>query len=78
MPDSASGEELLYALELVYMPNQAPRRLSLESTRSFQEIYLEEFGESLSDDEAQHKGVQLLNFFAILNRPDNDHTKLSR
>jgi hypothetical protein len=54
------------------MPNPAPRRLSLEATRSFQEIYQEEFGESLSDPEAQHKGVQLLNFFAILNRSDGD------
>ena len=53
----------------------APRRLSLEATRSFQKIYQDEFGESLSDDEAQHRGVQLLNFFAILTKPDGDHAK---
>ena len=53
----------------------AQRRLSLEATRSFREIYQDEFGESLSDDEAQHKGVQLLSFFDILTKLDGDHAK---
>jgi hypothetical protein len=57
------------------MPNPAQRRLSIEATRSFQEIYQDEFGECLSDGEAQHRGVQLLNFFAILTRPDGSHAK---
>ena len=65
----------MIALDWVYMPNQASRRLSLEATRSFQEICQEEFGDLLSDDEAQHRGLQMLNFFDILNRPDGDHAK---
>ena len=60
------------------MPNSAQRRLSIEATREFREIYEDEFSESLTDDEAQHRGLQLLNFFVILNRPDGDHAKLSR
>jgi hypothetical protein len=52
------------------MPNPAPRRLSIDATREFQELYQEEFGELLSDDEAQHRGLQLLRFFDILNQPD--------
>jgi len=60
------------------MPNQAPNRLSLEAISSFQELYEEEFGELLSDNDAQLMGIQLLRLFAILNRPDGDPAKSSR
>ena len=77
LPDLASGKGSLIALGLVSMPNLAPRRLSLEATRSFQTLYQEEFGELLSDDDAQHKGILLLNLFAILTRPDSNPAKSS-
>ena len=71
----ANGDECLFRLDLASMPNSAPRRLSLEATYQFQEIYQEEFGESFSDDDAQRKGVQLLNLFAILAKSDGDRAK---
>ena len=60
------------------MPNLAPRRLSIDATREFQELYQEQFGELLSDHEAQHTGAQLLRFFAILNQPDSTSATSSR
>ena len=77
LPNLASGEKCVFALELAHMQINAPRRLSIEATRAFQEIYQEEFGESLSDDEAQHRGLEVLRFFDILNQSDGDRTKLS-
>lgn len=72
----ASGGKCAIALELVSMPiSLAPRRLSIEATHEYQEIYQQEFGELLSDHEAQNKGLELLNFFAILREPDDDCTK---
>ena len=78
MPNPASGEEWRFALQLASMPNPVQRRLSIEATREFQDIYQDEFGELLSDDEAQHRGLQLLNFLAILTRPNGDRAKQSR
>lgn len=75
LPDSASGEKCLIALELVSMPSHVQQRLSFEATREFQEIFHDEFGEWLSDDEAQRKGVELLNLFAILTQSDGNRAK---
>ena len=60
------------------MPNSAPRRLSIDATREYQELYQEEFGELLSDDEAQQRGLQLLRFFDILSQPDSTSATSSR
>lgn len=57
---------------MVSMPTPVERPLSLEATRQFQEIWQKEFGALLSDDEAQHKGIELLQFFDLLARPDGD------
>jgi hypothetical protein len=70
LPDWASCDKRPFTLKLVSMPISVQRRLSLKATQEFQEIYEEEFGESLSEDEAQHRGVQLLRFFGILTRPN--------
>jgi hypothetical protein len=57
------------------MPNPVQRCLSFEATREFQEIFHDEFREWLSDDEAQQRGVELLNFFAILTQSDGSRAK---
>jgi len=59
------------------MPIPTPRRISLEATREFQEIYKEEFGELLSDEEAQQRAVEILGFFGILTKPVGDRLKSS-
>lgn len=51
--------------------------LSAETVRSFQEIYADEFGESLSEDEARLMCWQLLRFFAILDQPTGTSAKSS-
>lgn len=75
----ASDEENRFALELVYMQiPSAPRRLSVEATREFQKIYKDEFGELISDSDAQQRGVELLKLFAILNQSHGASTTQSR
>ena len=54
-----------------------PSTLSAEAANSFQKIYEDEFGELLSEGEAQMLGRQLLGFFAILSRPNGDPAKSS-
>lgn len=76
LPNTASGKKCLTTLNLASMPiSSVPCRLSSEATRAFQEIYHEEFGEQLSDDEAQVRGAQLLKFFAILTQSDGNRAK---
>jgi hypothetical protein len=48
------------------MAHILPRKLSLEALREFKEIYLEEFGETLTDDEAEAIAVRVIRFFRIL------------
>jgi hypothetical protein len=43
-------------------------RLSQEAIREFKEIYEAEFGERLSDVQAEHAGLRLLRFFWILSQ----------
>jgi hypothetical protein len=48
------------------MVQNPPRKLSPVALREFKEIYLEEFGETLTDDEAEAIAVRLIKFFRIL------------
>ena len=47
---------------------QTPNQLSREAIEEFKEIYKEEFGETLSDDEVREIAMRLLRFFGILNK----------
>ena len=46
------------------------QQLSREAIEEFRNIYQEEFGQILSDDEVQEIALRLLRFFGILIRPD--------
>ena len=48
------------------------QQLSREAIEEFKAIYQEEFGKSLTDDEAQEIALRLLRFFGILNQPNPD------
>ena len=48
---------------------KTPQQLSREAIDKFKAIYLEEFGHSLSDDEAQEIALRLLRFFGIFSTP---------
>lgn len=49
--------------------------LSEEAVRSFGEIYFEQFGEKLSDSEADEKAVKLLRLFKLIYRPVPENWK---
>lgn len=44
-------------------------RLSKEAIKEFKEIYHKEFGEVISDEEAQEMGGGLLSLFKVIYRP---------
>jgi hypothetical protein len=48
------------------MVQNPPRQLLPEVLREFKEIYLEEFGETLTDDEAEAIAMRVIRFFRIL------------
>jgi len=48
------------------MVQNPPHKLSSEAIREFKEIYFEEFGETLTDDEAEAIAVRVIRFFGIL------------
>jgi hypothetical protein len=48
---------------------EAPRQLSRQAIDDFKRIYQAEFGEMLSDDEAQEMALRLLRVFDLLSRP---------
>jgi hypothetical protein len=48
------------------MTQNRPHQLSPEALREFKEIYLEEFGETLTDDEAEAIAMRVIRFFRIL------------
>jgi hypothetical protein len=58
-------------------------QLSQEALEAFKQIYQEEFGETLSDAEAQEMGERLLRLFQLMARPlpprrhDSPHKKPS-
>jgi predicted nucleic acid-binding protein len=43
--------------------------LSKEAVEEFKKIYLQEFGEKISDAEAQEMGESLISFFKIIYHP---------
>ena len=51
---------------------KTPQQLSREAIDEFKAIYQEEFGKSLTDDEAQEIALRLLRFFGNLNQPAPD------
>ena len=48
---------------------KTPQQLSRQDIDDFKAIYLEEFGQTLSDDEVQEIAFGLLRFFGILLEP---------
>ena len=53
------------------MPQKPVPGLSREAIQEFKEIYEDEFGEKLSDDEVQIIAKRLLRFFYILEHGKN-------
>ena len=51
---------------------KTPQQLSREAIDEFKAIYMDEFGESLSDDEVQEIAMRLLRFFGILTKETNE------
>lgn len=49
--------------------------LSFEAISEFKKIYEQEFGEKISDAEAQMLGNQLLNLFEVIYRPLKEDRK---
>lgn len=45
---------------------KTPQQLSRQAIEEFKNIYLEEFGKTLSDEQVQEIAVRLLRFFGIL------------
>ncbi len=45
-------------------------QLSRQAIEEFKAIYEKEFGEPLTDDEAQEMGLRVLRLFALLAEPD--------
>ena len=50
---------------------EPPQQLSRQAIDEFKAIYRDEFGQELSDDEAQEIATRLLRFFGILVKPDD-------
>jgi hypothetical protein len=48
---------------------KTPQQLSREALAEFKAAYLNEFGEELSDAQAQEMAVRLLRFFGVLQKP---------
>lgn len=44
-------------------------RLSKEAIKEFKDIYYDEFGERISDEDAQEMGESLLSLFKVIYRP---------
>jgi hypothetical protein len=54
--------------------NNPPQQISRQAIEEFKAIYLEEFGQTITDDDAQEMGVRLLQLFAILAQPPENGT----
>ena len=70
MPDSTSPRSFFrrrYPSKVDAMTT--PQQLSRQAIDEFKAIYKEEFGQDLSDDEAQEIALRLLRFFGILGQP---------
>lgn len=44
-------------------------KLSQQAIKDFQEAYLKDFGERISEVEAEEMGIELLNLFEIIYKP---------
>jgi hypothetical protein len=51
------------------MNQQDPHQLSPEAIAEFKRLYQSEFGEALTDDEAEAMTLRLLRIFDLLTRP---------
>ncbi len=51
---------------------ETPHQLSRQAIEEFRAIYQEEFGEVLSDGEAQEAAMRLLRLFGVLVKPNPD------
>lgn len=58
---------------MAYAENEM--RLSKEAIEEFKEIYLREFGQKITDEEAQELGLNLISLFKIICRPIPEQTK---
>ena len=56
-------------IEQVDAGMKTSQQLSRQAIDEFKAIYLEEFGQSLTDDEVHEIALRLLRFFGILSRP---------
>lgn len=52
------------------MDTKIPNRLSVGAIQGLKDIYEDEFGDILTDDQADEMGKRLLKFFAILLIPE--------
>ena len=50
-------------------------RLNKEAIEEFKEIYLREFGQTITDEEARDLGLNLISLFEIICRPVPGQTK---
>lgn len=48
---------------------KTPQQLSREAIAEFKQIYKDEFGVDLTDDEVREIAMRLLRFFGILHKP---------
>jgi hypothetical protein len=54
---------------------KTPQQLSRQAIDEFKAIYLDEFGQELSDEEVQEIALRLLRFFGILVKPTPGETE---
>jgi hypothetical protein len=54
---------------------KTPQQLSRQAMDEFKAIYQDEFGQTLSDDEAREIALRLLRFFGILSKPNAEEIK---
>jgi hypothetical protein len=48
---------------------RSPQQLNSQALAEFRAAYEEEFGETISDDEAREMAFRLLRFFGVLDHP---------
>lgn len=54
--------------------NNPPQQICRQAIEEFKAIYLEEFGQVITGDDAQEMGIRLLQLFAILAQPPENGT----
>lgn len=66
MPDLASFQFPKKGIEWLIMNINTSHRLSTEAILEYQAIYQEEFGKTLTEDEAEIEAKSVLRFFSII------------